>query len=186
MKLKINESKTFEFNMDTIGCSWEDLKGYFRLTLENVEYGFPVEIKNGVVEVNIPVFKDVLHEDVRSSLYKHKEITAKAKLDLVANNEVYIQAWSGDVDIEIPVSIKLIENTNSVKDAKVSVVDPDVKKYIEEEKQDKKSKLMDALVKLDLSESVDEKNDKIEEKQDDIDTDKEEINKKSKFSKILV
>lgn len=142
MKLKINESKTFEFEMDTSGCSWQDLKGYFRLTVENVEYGFPVEVNEGIVRVDIPAFKDVLNESARSSLYKLKEISVGARLDLVANNEAYINPWSGKVDIEIPVSVKLSENKEEVKvrpktDLKVNVVDPDIHEYIKEENKEK-------------------------------------------------
>jgi hypothetical protein len=185
MKLKINESKTFEFKMDTSGCSHEELEGYFRLTLENVEYGFPVKIEEGVVKVDIPVFKDVLHESIRSSLYEHKEVTAKARLDLIANKEVYIKPWSGNIDIEIPVSVKLTEGKEMVKEAKVKVVDPDVKEYLEENKKDKKSKFLDALVKLDLNESGDEKTEKIEENQDDKKIDEKKVKKKSKFSEML-
>jgi hypothetical protein len=185
MKLKINESKSFEFEMDTSGVSWKELQGYFRLTLENVEYGFPVEINKKGVKVNIPVIKDVLHESVRSSLYEHKEVTVKARLDLIANNEVYIKPWSGNIDIEIPVSVKLMETKKDVRDAKVMIVDPDVKEHLEEDRKDRKSKFLDALVKLDLNESGSEKTEKIEENQDDKEIDEKKAKKKSKFSEML-
>lgn len=184
MKLKINESKTLEFKMDTSGCSWEELKGYFRLTLENVEYGFPIKIEEGKVKVNIPVFKNILHENIRSSLYEHKEVTVKARLDLIANNEVYIRPWSGNIDIEIPISVKLMENKKTIKDTKIKVVDQDIKENI---KEDKKSKLIEALDKLEemrLKESS-EINEKMEENQDDNEIIEKKDKKKSKFSKIL-
>jgi hypothetical protein len=183
MKLKINEAKSFEFNMDTVGVSWDQLKGYFRLTLEGVEYGFPVEFNESGAIINIPVFKDILHENMRSSLCENREVRVKARLDLVANNEVFIQPWSGHVDIEIPVSVKLTENKMVKETPKVNVVNPDVKEYLEENKKSKKSKLLDALYKLNNNlEDIDEsKTEKTKEKQDDI----KEEKKKSKFSKIL-
>lgn len=146
MKLKINESKTFEFEMDTNGCSWKDLQGHFRLVFENVEYGFPVKIEEGVVKVDIPVFENILHEGVMSSLQDLKEISVDARLDLIANNEAYINPWSGKIDIEIPVSIKLTENKEAKKEPKsktspkVKIVDPDVKEYVKEEKEKKEEK----------------------------------------------
>ena len=188
MKLKINESKTFEFNMDTSGCSWEELEGHFRLTFENVEYGFPITIEEGVVKVNIPVFKDVLHENVRSSLYEHKEVTVKARLDLIANNEVYIKPWSGNVDIEIPVSVKLTEGEKKInpKDTKVTIIDPDVQKYLDEEKKtDKKTKFMEQLDNLDVKEHVHVKKQKNKQKQEVKKINEKNTKKKSKFSKIL-
>lgn len=143
MKLKINESKTFEFEMDTSGCSWKELQGYFRLTFENVEYGFPVKVEEGILKVDIPVFEDILHEGIMSSLQNLKEISVDARLDLIANNEAYINPWSGKIDIEVPVSVKLTEN-KEVKNKlskqlkaspEVKIVDPDIKEYIEEEKK---------------------------------------------------
>ena len=171
MRLKINESKTLEFEMDTSGCSWKELDGYFRLTLENVEYGFPAKVEEGMVKIDIPVFKDILNEGVKSSLYKHREVTVKARLDLIANNEAYISPWQGEIDIEIPVSVSITEekvlDKTEKKDNKVTVVDPDVKEYLEEEKKKtKKSKLLDAFAKTydkrekveeDVEEKVDEK-----------------------------
>ena len=152
MKLKINESKTFEFEMDTNGCSWKDLQGHFRLVFENIEYGFPVKVEEGVVKVDVPVFENILHEGVMSSLQNLKEISVDARLDLVANNEAYINPWSGKIDIEIPVSIKLTENKEAKKEPKaktspkVNIVDPDVKEYVKEEKKEKEPKKEEKIV----------------------------------------
>lgn len=180
MKLKINESKTLEFEMDTSGVSWKELQGHFRFTLENVEYGFPVEINEGIVTVKIPVIKDVLHESIRSSLYKHKEVTVNARLDLVANNEVYINPWSGEVEIAIPVSVKVTEEKKKEKTS-VKVTDPDIKSYLDEEsKKTKKSKLLESFNKP-LNKKVVEK---VEKKQVVKDKKVRKI-KKSKFAETL-
>jgi hypothetical protein len=184
MKLKINESKTLEFEMDTSGCSWKELEGHFRLTLDDVEYGFPATVEEGMIKVNIPIFKDVLNEAVKSSLYKHKEVTVPARLDLVANNEAYISPWKGEIDIEIPVSVKITEEKAIQADKKVKVVDPEIKEYLDEEKkQAKKSKFLDAFSKP-LDES-DKKDKKVEEKQKDIKDKETRKVKKSRFSEIL-
>lgn len=183
MKLKINEAKTLEFEMDASGCSWKELEGHFRLTLDNVEYGFPVTIDEGIIKVNIPVFKDVLNEEVKSSLYKHKEVTVKARLDLIANNEAYISPWQGDIDIEIPVSVKITEGKEREMEQKIKVVDPDIKEYIQEENK-KKSKLQKKLGEKQENKQKDE-NEKVEEKQKDIKDKETRTIKKSKFSKIL-
>jgi len=180
MKLKINESKTLEFEMDTSGVSWKELQGHFRFTLENVEYGFPVEINEGIVTVEIPVIKDVLHESIRSSLYKHKEVTVKARLDLIANNEVYINPWSGEVEIDIPVSVKVTEEKKKEKTS-VKVIDPDIKAYLDEEsKKTKKSKLLESFNKP-LEKKVEEK---VEKKQEVKDKEVRKV-KKSKLAETL-
>jgi hypothetical protein len=188
MKLKINESKILEFEMDTSGCSWKELEGYFRLTLDNVEYGFPAIVEEGMIRVDIPVFKDVLNEGVKSSLYKHKEVTVKARLDLIANNEAFLSPWRGEIDIEIPVSVKISEEKaikSDKSDKKVKVIDPDIKEYLDEEKKKaKKSKLLDAFSKpLDDSMKVNREED-IDEKKEIKDKETRVV-KKSKFSKVL-
>lgn len=185
MKLKINESKTLEFEMDTSGCSWKELKGHLRMTLEDVEYGFPAEIDEGIVRVNIPVFKDVLNEGIKSSLYKHKEVTVRARLDLIANNEAYVSPWSGDIDIEIPVSVKITEERDKEK-TDIKVVDPSIKEYLDEEKKSKrKKKLLENLDNVDLDESrTTKKEEKVEEKQEVKDKEVRKV-KKSKFAKTL-
>jgi hypothetical protein len=184
MKLKINESKTLEFEMDTSGCSWKELEGHFRLTLDDVEYGFPATVEEGMIKVNIPIFKDVLNEAVKSSLYKHKEVTVPARLDLVANNEAYISPWKGEIDIEIPVSVKITEEKAIQADKKVKVVDPEIKEYLDEEKKaKKKTKLMESFNKP-LDESRTTKKKDLDEKK--VVKDKEtRVVKKSKFSKAL-
>lgn len=180
MKLKINESKTLEFEMDTSGCSWKELKGHFRLTLENVEYGFPVVIDEGVVRVEIPIFKDVLNEGIKSSLYKHKEVTVKARLDMIANNEAYISPWNGEVDIEIPVSVKITEEKKKEKTS-IKITDPDIKAYLDEEsKKSKKSKLLESFNKP-LEKKVEEK---VEKKQEVKDKEVRKV-KKSKLAEKL-
>jgi hypothetical protein len=196
MRLKINESKTLEFEMDTSGCSWKELDGYFRLTLENVEYGFPAKVEEGMIKIDIPVFSDILNEGVKSSLYKHREVTVKARLDLIANNEAYVSPWQGEIDIEIPVSVKITEekvlDKATESDKKVKVVDPDIKEYLEEErKRKKKSKLMDAFqkpevdkeekIEEDVKEKVDEK---VDEKKKIKDKETRTV-KKSRFSVML-
>lgn len=175
MKLKIDEEKVFEFKMNTVGCSWEELKGYFRLVFEGIEYGFPVNVEEGVIKVNIPVFKDVLHENVLSSLYEEdKKNIVKARLDLIANNEIHIQPWSGDINMEIPMSVKLTEEKETLKknETNVTIISADIKEKPEEKieektKNDKKNKI------LDIFDSIKLKKEEKEEK------------KKSKFSKML-
>ncbi len=182
MKLKINEAKIFEFEMDTSGCSWKELEGHFRLTLDGVEYGFPVKIDEGIIRAEIPVFKDIVNEAVKSSLYKHKEVTVPARLDLIANGEAYVSPWKGDIDIEIPVSVKVMEEKAIDKIKKVSVVDPDVQEYVDKTKEKKKSRLLESLDTLDGGKSDKKKN--VEEKQELKDKEIRKV-KKSKFSKIL-
>lgn len=181
MKLKIDEAKTLEFEMDTNGCSWKELKGFFRIILDGIEYGFPVDLTKETIKVDIPVINEVLNERAKSLLHESKVV--EARLDLIANNEAYISPWSGKIDIEIPISVNITEEKseeNKFKHKKVTVIDPDVKNYLDEKKQSKKSKFLDVF-----SKTLDEKDEKIEGKQNDIKDKDTHKTKKSRFSKIL-
>lgn len=115
MRIKLTESKKLEFNMDTVGCSWEDLKGHLRFTFENVEYGFPAEIKDGKLVVNVPPFQSIISERLNESISKNKEIVVKGRLDVIANENSYVMPWSGDVEIEVPVAVR-VKNNKDLKD----------------------------------------------------------------------
>jgi len=126
MRIKLNEPKKLEFNMDTVGCSWEDLKGHLRFTFENVEYGFPAEFNNGKLTVDVPPFQSVISENLNESISKHKEIVVKGRLDVIANENNYVTPWEGDVEIEVPVAIRVKSDKNiqdileAAKDIKVT------------------------------------------------------------------
>jgi hypothetical protein len=181
MKFKINETKTFEFEMDTSGCSWNELKGYFRINMDNVEYGFPAEISEGKVTVKIPVFKDILNEAVKSSLYENKEISVSARLDLIANNEAYISPWKGNVDIEIPVSVKLTEGIKKGKVKKeIKVIDPDIKEVVDKTKKTKLMETFNSVIKKEDA-AIDE----IDKKEKEIEDKETRKIKKSKLSEML-
>ena len=126
MKIKLTESKKLEFNMDTVGCSWEDLKGHLRFTFENVEYGFPAEIKDGKLVVNVPPFQSVISEGLNESISKNKQVIVKGRLDVIANENSYVMPWSGDVEIEVPVAVRVKSNKDlqdmleAAKDIKVT------------------------------------------------------------------
>ena len=126
MKIKLTESKKLEFNMDTVGCSWEDLKGHLRFTFENVECGFPAEIKDGKLVVDVPPFQSVISERLNESISKNKQVIVKGRLDVIANENSYVMPWSGDVEIEVPVAVRVKSNKDlqdmleAAKDIKVT------------------------------------------------------------------
>jgi hypothetical protein len=115
MRIKLNEPKILEFNMDTFGCSWEDLKGYLRFTFENVEYGFPAKFNDGKLVVEIPAFQNVINNKLSETLSRNKEVIVKGRLDIIANENNYLTPWIGDVEIEVPVGIR-VKNDKVMKD----------------------------------------------------------------------
>lgn len=137
MKLKINESRILEFEMDIDGCSWKEIKGYFRFELNNIEYGIPAKIEEKRVIINIPSFSKILNEDVKKYINKNKTIPIKARLDMIAN-DIYTIPWNGEIEMELPVSIKISEEKLEKK--KIKIDEPKIKTKEENTKKEEKIK----------------------------------------------
>ena len=146
MKIKLNEPKTLEFNVDTKGCSEKDLRGYLRFEFENVEYGFPAIFESGIIRVKVPAFQSLLSNSLTESISNHKEVTVNARLDIVANGEAFVTPWNNEIDIEVPVDIQVKEEKKSVitEKKKVNVNDPALFEAFDDAVK-KKSKIKDAL-----------------------------------------
>lgn len=146
MNIKLNESKTLEFNVDTRGCKEEDLKGFLRFVFEDVEYGFPAIFESGTIKVKLPAFQTLLSNRLTESISNHKEVTVNARLDIVANNEAFVTPWSNEIDIEVPVDIQVKEEKKSVlTEKKVNVKDPELFEAFDDAV--KTSKIKDMLEK---------------------------------------
>jgi len=164
MKIKLDKEKLLEFEINTSGVPEEDLQGFLRFTFEGVEYGFPAKIDGSKISINIPAFQDVLNSQVKESISKNTEVIAKGRLDVIANGNAYVCPWSGDVEIEIPVSVKISEKTEKKSNKITLLSNPDKEELVKafdgggdrkdedcgkdhdkEDKKKKKSKFMDAM-----------------------------------------
>ena len=67
MDLKINEAKMLEFNAVIEGGEADDLSGKVRITIDDVEYGFPAILDGKKIQVKIPPLKEYVKEKVKSS-----------------------------------------------------------------------------------------------------------------------
>ena len=180
MRIKIDESKELEFKIDTSsGCDLEDLEGYLRFSFGGVEYGFPAKIEEGCFKVKIPPFKNVINDKLTESISKNKELIVKGRLDVIANKNTYVSPWSGEIDIEIPVSMEITEGDEILEKKKVTVSDPDKEDVLkafneafeEEAEAVKSSKIKEAL-KIEFEDPTDE----IEEDGGTLDEGKEILN----------
>jgi rubredoxin len=133
MKIKIDEAKTLEFKIDTSsGCATEDLQGFLRFNFGGVEYGFPAKITEGCFKVEVPPFKNVVNDQITESISKNKALIVKGRLDVIANKNTYVTPWKGDIDIEVPVSMKISEGGTLDEKKKVTVSDPEKESLIKE------------------------------------------------------
>jgi hypothetical protein len=194
MKIKIDESKILEFKIDTSsGCALEDLKGYLRFSFGGVEYGFQAKIEEGCFKVEVPPFQNVINSKLTESISKNKELIVKGRLDVIANNNTYVTPWTGDIDIEIPVSMEISEGVDEKK--KITVVsDPDKDSIIDafndafnpkEENEEKVTKFKDILDVKEVEQPEEEEEVKEEEDSQPEKEEEEDTPKKSKFAQSL-
>jgi len=144
MDLKINEAKILEFNTVIEGGDTDDLSGKLRITIDEVEYGFPVTLDGKKIQVKIPPLKDYVKE---SKLRKAKN--ADLRLDIIAKGKLFTP-WKDNVNIEIPLEVKaemtdikgfLEEADNIIKISKVKEKDEKVdEKKVDEGKKKKEIK----------------------------------------------
>lgn len=100
MELKINESKVLEFNTVIEGGNASDLSGKLRISIDDVEYGFPVDLNGKKIQVRIPPLKDYVKE---SKLRGVK--SASIRLDVIAKGKIFTP-WKDNINLEIPLDVK--------------------------------------------------------------------------------
>lgn len=141
MKIKLNENKMLKFNIDNIvGSSFDKLEGYLRFVFEGIEYGFPAEFKDNSIIVNIPAFKNILNNKLIESISSHSEVRVKGRMDIIANENNYVCPWIGDIDIEIPISIKIQENKEYDKKIDIKNISDQIRNIDENKKSKLKSR----------------------------------------------
>jgi hypothetical protein len=116
LNINSNETKKLKFGIAVAGVQTRDIQGALRLTVEGIEYGFPVSIREGNIEVEIPPLKRLVNEIDCSKKYD-------AKLELIAG-DTYIMPWVDKVEFKAPVSVKvsekIVEETEPKKKIKVT------------------------------------------------------------------
>jgi len=99
LKLKVNERRTLQFEVQIGGIDYKELVGTLRVVVDNVEYGFPAEVRSESISVDLPALNSV----VRRSL-KDDELLM-AKLEIIGNG-FYMDPWRSEFRVVSPVKIE--------------------------------------------------------------------------------
>lgn len=110
LNIKSNETKKLKFGIAVAGVQTRDIQGALRLTIDGIEYGFPISIREGNIEVEIPPLQKLINEIDCSKKYD-------AKLELIAG-ETYVMPWVDKVEFETPVSVTVSESVVEEKPKK--------------------------------------------------------------------
>jgi hypothetical protein len=133
MIINIDETKKISFDINVQGAQYDDIKGALRIKTNNIEFGFPIEVNDGTVSVNIPPLNELLKNLDDGDVYK-------AKLEMVVSDQ-YIVPWEDDITIEKPVSISAeVKMEESIKDKKVLIGITKINEKCEKKSKKKESK----------------------------------------------
>ena len=129
MEINSNKEKNIIFEVQLSGISSKELTGYFRMLVDGIEYGFPAEITENNISVNIPNLKNIIHRPLREG----EKI--KSKLE-VFGNEHYLLPWSDSVTIKSSVMIeaKIVEGNKPTFNKPMIKATPSTKKLVESKK----------------------------------------------------
>ena len=134
MEISSNKEKNLVFEIQLSGISPKDLNGHLRVTIDGIEYGFPAQISESSISVDIPSLRNIVNRPLREGE------KFGAKLELVGN-DTYIKPWDESVTIKssVMVEAKLVDKENSSKKPMVKIVESK-KIPVKEEKQVHKTK----------------------------------------------
>ena len=117
MKIRIDESKSIEFDFNISGTDTSNIQGFLRLNKNGIEYGIPVSIEEHSLKVDVPK----LESFISYNLVEGEKIAAR--LDIIANGDTYIKPWEDTFIIERPLTVeaKIKEVKNVVEKVKPTI-----------------------------------------------------------------
>lgn len=101
IKLNSHKDSTIQFDVDVKNVGGDNLRGYFRLMHENVEYGFPVNIDGRRAKVIIPALNGVIANLTTESVLA-------ARLEFIGGSD-YVSAWEDEAQVHVPPQVKKVE-----------------------------------------------------------------------------
>lgn len=100
LKLNVNQEKQLNFEMQIEGVQdVEQVSSFLRIEIDGIEYGFPAEVKQESVTVDLPALKTV----VAKKLKEGDEVSAK--LEVVVNNQ-HLTPWKDTFKLSYPLVIE--------------------------------------------------------------------------------
>ena len=99
LKLNVNQEKQLTFEAKIGGVQADQVTGYLRLLVDDVEYGFPAKVGQESITVELPALRAI----TTNPLKEGTEI--KARLDVVVDGN-YISPWSDSITIVNPLVVE--------------------------------------------------------------------------------
>lgn len=111
LQLNTNKKKVLEFSVNIQGVDYKDLEGSLKFTVDDVHYGFPLEIVSDNIIAEIPPLEDIVKG------LKDKDIV-ECKLEVYGDG-FYMNPWKGDFQLVRPVKVEADLQEESEYEGKV-------------------------------------------------------------------
>ncbi len=104
LKLNVNQEKQLNFEMQIGGVQVDQIISFLRIEIDGIEYGFPGEVKQESVSVNLPALNTVVARKLREG----DEVNVK--LDVVADGR-HLTPWKNTFILSYPfvVEAKIVD-----------------------------------------------------------------------------
>ena len=109
MTFNFTKNKFMAFDVEVEGLDKEELNFFFRVLINDVEYGFKGDYKNGKVKLNIPAFNTIVKEKVIENGKSYE-----AKLEAY-DDKVHIIPWNDSISFDIEPEVKAELTTEQIK-----------------------------------------------------------------------
>jgi hypothetical protein len=105
LKLNVNQEKQLNFEMQIGGVQADQIVSFLRIEIDEIEYGFPGQVKQESVTVNLPALNTV----VARKLKEGDEVSVK--LDVIADGR-HLTPWKNTFILSYPlvVEAKIVED----------------------------------------------------------------------------
>ncbi len=151
LKININERSNLDFEVEIHGIEHKKLNSRLRFIVNEIEYGFPVEIDEKTMSVEVPPLSEII-KDLESGQ------KLEAKLEIFGEG-LYLNPWTENLIIEPPVEVKvkLKDKTKGRSRAKLVTKINEFTSDSEKKEPDKKASEQTKEIKEQVNEKVDQK-----------------------------
>lgn len=92
LKINSNQDKEITFEVEIGGVTIDSITSKFRITLDDIEYGFPAKVLENAIIVELPALRKVLHRRPKEG------DLIQARLDLISDGNV-VSPWSDSLEL---------------------------------------------------------------------------------------
>jgi len=99
LKLNVNQEKQLNFEMQIGGVQADQVSSFLRIEIDEIEYGFPAQVGQESVTVNLPALRTVTARKLKEG----EEVNVK--LEIVADGH-YLTPWKDTFTLSNPLVIE--------------------------------------------------------------------------------